>query len=66
MLQTLKELLGAGQPPAAAAPAQVVAFTLQRAVAVMPVEVMRADTHFDAAGRLAVCDVLRAEEAGGG
>jgi uncharacterized tellurite resistance protein B-like protein len=61
MLRTLKELFGALMPPAAAAPAATVEHTLQLATAVMLIEVMRADTHFDAAERRAVVDALRAK-----
>jgi len=61
MLQTLKDLFGALQPPAAPAGAQAVEHTLQLATAVMLIEVMRADTHFDSAERLAVVDALRAK-----
>ncbi|MGL6111333.1 MAG: TerB family tellurite resistance protein [Rubrivivax sp.] len=61
MLQTLKELFGALQPPAATASAQAAEHTLQLATAVMLIEVMRADTHFDAAERRAVVDALRAK-----
>ncbi|HYN60233.1 MAG TPA: TerB family tellurite resistance protein [Rubrivivax sp.] len=61
MLQTLKELFGALQPPSTAAGAQAAEHTLQLATAVMLIEVMRADTHFDAAERRAVIDALRAK-----
>lgn len=61
MLQTLKQLFSVLQPPPAAAPAQAVEHTLQLAAAVMLIEVMRADTHFDSAERLAVIDALRAK-----
>lgn len=59
MLQTLKELFGALQPPAPAAGAAATEHTLQLAAAVMLVEVMRADTHFAPAERQAVIDALR-------
>jgi len=61
MLQTLKELFGALQPPAAAAGARAVEHTLQLATAVMLIEVMRADSHFESAERRAVIDALRAK-----
>jgi uncharacterized tellurite resistance protein B-like protein len=61
MLQTLKELLGALQPPAPDAPAQAAAHTLQLAAAVMLIEVMRADARFEAAERRAMVDALRAK-----
>ena len=61
MLQTLKELFGALQPPAAAASARAVEHTLQLATAVMLIEVMRADSHFESAERRAVIDALRAK-----
>jgi uncharacterized tellurite resistance protein B-like protein len=60
MLQTLKELFGALQPPPPAAAAQTVEHTLQLASAVMLMEVMRADTAFGDAERRAVIDALRA------
>jgi uncharacterized tellurite resistance protein B-like protein len=59
MLNTLKELFGVLQPPAAAADARGAEHTLQLAAAVMLVEVMRADTHFNAEGRRAVIAALR-------
>ena len=59
MLKSLKELFGALLPPSAAAPLGAVEHTLQLATAVMLIEVMRADTHFDAAERRAVIDALR-------
>ena len=61
MLSSLKQLFSALQPPAAAAPAQAVEHTLQLATAVMLIEVMRADSHFEAAERRAVIDALRAK-----
>jgi uncharacterized tellurite resistance protein B-like protein len=61
MLRSLKELFGALQPPSAAAPVQAAEHTLQLASAVMLIEVMRADNHFDAAERRAVIDALRAK-----
>jgi uncharacterized tellurite resistance protein B-like protein len=61
MLRTLKDMFGALMPPTAAAPAATVEHTLQLATAVMLIEVMRADAHFDAAERLAVVDALRAK-----
>jgi len=61
MLRSLKELFGALQPPPAAAPARTVEHALQLAAAVMLIEVMRADAHFDAAERRAVIDALRAK-----
>jgi uncharacterized tellurite resistance protein B-like protein len=59
MLQTLKDLFGALQPPAAPTGAPALEHTLQLATAVMLIEVMRADSHFDAAERRAVIDALR-------
>jgi uncharacterized tellurite resistance protein B-like protein len=61
MLRTLKELFGALQPPSQAASARAVEHTLQLASAVMLIEVMRADAHFDSAERGAVIDALRAK-----
>ena len=54
MLQSLKELFGALLPPAAAAARRLSSTRLQLATAVILIEVMRADTHFDAAERHAV------------
>jgi uncharacterized tellurite resistance protein B-like protein len=59
MLNTLKELFGALQPPSPKAAARDAEHTLQLAAAVMLVEVMRADTHFNAEGRRAVIAALR-------
>ena len=59
MLQTLKELFGALQPKPPSATARAQEHTLQLATAVMLVEVMRADGHFDVAERRAVIDALR-------
>jgi uncharacterized tellurite resistance protein B-like protein len=61
MLRTLKELFAALQPPSPATSAQAVEHTLQLATAVMLIEVMRADAHFDSAERRAVIDALRAK-----
>jgi uncharacterized tellurite resistance protein B-like protein len=61
MLRTLRELFGVLQPPAPAASAHAVEHTLQLATAVMLIEVMRADAHFDGTERRAVIDALRAK-----
>ena len=60
MLPNLREVFAALTAPLGAS-AQEVAHTVQLATAVMLVEVMRADGHFDPAERLAVIDILRAE-----
>lgn len=59
MLKTLKDLLGALAPAAAAAPPEAGEHTLQLATAVMLVEVMRADAEFGDAERRAVIAALR-------
>ena len=61
MLQTLKDLFGALQPPPSAAHRQTVEHTLQLATAVMLMEVMRADASFGTVERRAVIDALRAK-----
>ena len=61
MLHTLKELFGAAAAARSGCPRAGRGAHLQLATAVMLIEVMRADTHFDAAERRAVIDALRAK-----
>jgi uncharacterized tellurite resistance protein B-like protein len=59
MLQTLKDLFAAVQPPAPGSDAAAAEHALQLATAVMLVEVMRADATFEPSERAAVLAALR-------
>jgi uncharacterized tellurite resistance protein B-like protein len=61
MLSALKNLFDSLQPPAASSDPQTAEHALQLATAVMLVEVMRADSTFEASERAAVLGALRSK-----